>query len=99
MTETTLLTADTLSALWVTLKLASVTTVVLMLLATPVAWWLSQTTSRWRPVVSALVTLPLVLPPSVLGFYLLVALGPHGPLGQFTQAMGWGSCPSRLPAC
>ena len=90
MTETTLLTADTLSALWVTLKLASVTTVVLMLLATPVAWWLSQTTSRWRSVVSALVTLPLVLPPSVLGFYLLVALGPHGPLGQFTQAMGWG---------
>jgi len=90
MTETTLLTADTLSALWVTLKLASVTTVVLMLLATPVAWWLSQTTSRWRPVVSALVTLPLVLPPSVLGFYLLIAMGPHGPLGQFTQAMGWG---------
>lgn len=90
MSEPTFLTAEMLSALWVTLKLATLTTVVLMLLATPVAWWLSQTPSRWRPVVSALVTLPLVLPPSVLGFYLLVALGPQGPLGQLTQALGWG---------
>ena len=90
MSEPSLLTADTINALWVTLRLATFTTVVLMLLATPVAWWLSQTASRWRPVVSALVTLPLVLPPSVLGFYLLVAMGPNGPLGQFTQAMGWG---------
>jgi molybdate transport system permease protein len=90
MSESPFLTAETVSALWVTLRLAALTTVLLLLLATPVAWWLSQTTSRWRPVVSALVTLPLVLPPSVLGFYLLVAMGPHGPLGQFTQAMGWG---------
>jgi molybdate transport system permease protein len=90
MSEPTFLTAEMLSALWVTLKLASLTTAVLMLLATPVAWWLSQTSSRWRPVVSALVTLPLVLPPSVLGFYLLVALGPQGPLGQLTQSLGWG---------
>jgi molybdate transport system permease protein len=90
MNEPSLLTAETLSALWVTLQLASLTTVVLMGVATPVAWWLSQTTSRWRAVVSALVTLPLVLPPSVLGFYLLVVLGPQGPLGQLTQALGWG---------
>ena len=90
MSESPFLTAETVSALWVTLRLAALTTVLLLLLATPVAWWLSQTTSRWRPVVSALVTLPLVLPPSVLGFYLLMAMGPHGPLGQFTQAMGWG---------
>jgi molybdate transport system permease protein len=70
--------------------LATATTVVLLLLATPLAWWLSQTASRWRAPVSALVTLPLVLPPSVLGFYLLVAMGPQGPLGQLTQALGWG---------
>jgi molybdate transport system permease protein len=90
MTASALLPAETLSALWVTLQLASLTTVVLMLLATPLAWWLSQTTSSWRAVVSACVTLPLVLPPSVLGFYLLVAMGPEGPLGQATQALGWG---------
>jgi molybdate transport system permease protein len=79
-----------LSAVSLTLQLATVTTVLLLLLATPLAWWLSQTRSRWRAPVSALVTLPLVLPPSVLGFYLLVAMGPLGPLGQLTQAMGWG---------
>lgn len=62
----------------------------LLLLATPLAWWLAQTGSRWRAPISALVTLPLVLPPSVLGFYLLVAMGPQGPLGQLTQALGWG---------
>jgi len=77
-------------AIRLTLVLASATTVVLLLLATPLAWWLSQTASRWRSPISALVTLPLVLPPSVLGFYLLVAMGPQGPLGQLTQAMGWG---------
>jgi len=77
-------------AIRLTLVLASATTVVLLLLATPLAWWLSQTASRWRSPISAVVTLPLVLPPSVLGFYLLVAMGPQGPLGQLTQAMGWG---------
>jgi molybdate transport system permease protein len=90
MTASALFHTETFSALWVTLQLASLTTVVLMLLATPLAWWLSQTASRWRAVVSACVTLPLVLPPSVLGFYLLVAMGPEGPLGQVTQALGWG---------
>lgn len=77
-------------AIVLTLELATLTTLVLLLLATPLAWWLSQTRSRWRAVVSAVATLPLVLPPSVLGFYLLVAMGPHGPLGQLTLALGWG---------
>ena len=81
---------EALDAIRLTLVLATATTVVLLLLATPLAWWLSQTSSRWRSPISALVTLPLVLPPSVLGFYLLVAMGPHGPLGQLTQALGWG---------
>ena len=81
---------EALQAVWLTLRLATLTTVLLLVLATPLAWWLARTPSRWRAPVSALVTLPLVLPPSVLGFYLLVALGPHGPLGQFTQALGWG---------
>ncbi|WP_293661767.1 molybdate ABC transporter permease subunit [Rhodoferax sp. OV413] len=78
------------AAIRLTLELATSATLVLLLLATPLAWWLSQTQSRWRAPIGALVTLPLVLPPSVLGFYLLVAMGPHGPLGQLTQALGWG---------
>lgn len=81
---------ESLQAIRLTLELAALTTMLLLVVATPLAWWLSQTTSRWRAPLGALVTLPLVLPPSVLGFYLLVAMGPHGPLGQFTQAMGWG---------
>ena len=79
-----------LQAIWLTLKLATLTTLLLLLIATPLAWWLVRTGSRWRAPLSALLTLPLVLPPSVLGFYLLLALGPHGPLGQLTQALGWG---------
>lgn len=84
------LSAEAWQAIWLTVELAALTTVLLLLIATPLAWWLASTASRWRAPVSALVTLPLVLPPSVLGFYLLVALGPHGPLGQLTQALGWG---------
>lgn len=84
------LSSEALGAIRLTLELASLTTVILLVLATPLAWWLSQTQSRWRAPVTALVTLPLVLPPSVLGFYMLVALGPQGPLGQLTQALGWG---------
>lgn len=79
------------SAIWLTLKLASLTTVLLLVLATPLAWWLSQTRSRWRAPLSALVTLPLVLPPTVLGFYLLVLMGPEGALGSLTTALGWGT--------
>lgn len=78
------------AAIALTLELAASATVILLLVATPLAWWLSQTASRWRAPVSALVTLPLVLPPTVLGFYLLVVMGPQGPLGQITQALGWG---------
>jgi molybdate transport system permease protein len=83
-------TQEAADAIGLTLLLAVSTTVLLLLLATPLAWWLSQTSSRWRAPIGALATLPLVLPPSVLGFYLLVAMGPPGPLGQLTQALGWG---------
>lgn len=81
---------DAWPAIRLSLELATLTTLCLLLLATPLAWWLARTPSRWRAPVSAVVTLPLVLPPTVLGFYLLVALGPQGPVGQFTQAIGWG---------
>lgn len=77
-------------AIGLTLQLAATTTVVLLLVATPLAWWLSQTNSRWRTPIAALVTLPLVLPPTVLGFYLLVLLGPQGWVGMFTQWLGVG---------
>src|ERR1700752_4172170 len=68
---------EDLQAIWLTLKLAGATTVLLLVLAAPVAWWLAQTRSRWRGPVAAMVALPLVLPPTVLGFYLLVTLGPQ----------------------
>jgi molybdate transport system permease protein len=82
---------DDVKAMVLTLQLASLTTVVLLVLATPLAWWLSQTQSAWRGAVSAVVALPLVLPPTVLGFYLLVALGPQGVIGQATQWAGLGT--------
>ncbi len=78
------------SAIWLTLQLAIVTTAALLLLATPLAWWLARTTSRWRGVIIALVTLPLVLPPTVLGFYILISLGPDGWIGNVTAALGLG---------
>ena len=94
MTDT-LLSTDFVASAWpalaLTLRLAAVTTALLLVLGTPLAWWLARSHSRWREPVGALVTLPLVLPPSVLGFYMLVALGPHGPLGQLTQWLGWGT--------
>jgi molybdate transport system permease protein len=79
-----------MSALLLTLRLAAVTTVVLLLLGTPLAWWLARTRSRWRATVEAVVALPLVLPPTVLGFYLLLALAPRGPLGAAWSALGGG---------
>jgi molybdate transport system permease protein len=85
--------ADDIAAIWLTLKLASLTTVVLLLLATPLAWWLARTQSWWRAPIGAVVALPLVLPPTVLGFYLLITLGPQGPGGQLTQALGLGTLP------
>ena len=85
--------AQDLDAVALTLRLATLTTMVLLLLATPVAWWLARTQSRWRAPIGALVALPLVLPPTVLGFYLLITLGPLGPGGQLTQALGLGTLP------
>jgi molybdate transport system permease protein len=78
-------------AIGLTLQLAGLTTLVLLVVATPLAWWLARTRSVWQGVVASVVALPLVLPPTVLGFYLLVILGPHGPLGQLTQWLGWGT--------
>lgn len=82
-----------LEPLWLTLKLATITTAVLLVVGTPIAWWLSQTRSRLKQVVATLVALPLVLPPTVLGFYLLLLLGPAGPIGQLTMALGLGRLP------
>jgi molybdate transport system permease protein len=82
-----------LGAIWLTAKLAALSTLVLLVLATPLAWWLAQTRSRWRALVGAVVALPLVLPPTVLGFYLLVSLGPQGWIGQAMQALGLGLLP------
>ena len=81
------------SAIRLTLELATLTTALLLVIGTPIAWWLARTRCWWKAPVSALVTLPLVLPPTVLGFYLLVAMGPNGFLGHFTQALGLGNLP------
>jgi len=80
--------SSTWNAIALTLQLSAATTVVLWLLATPLAWWLARTHSRWRGPVAALATLPLVLPPTVLGFYLLLALSPTGPIGRLHQLLG-----------
>lgn len=89
--------AADLQAVWLTLKLASLTTMLLLLLATPLAWWLARTSSPWRTPIGAVVALPLVLPPTVLGFYLLVMLGPDGPGGQLTRWLGIGALPFTFP--
>ncbi|WP_414691804.1 molybdate ABC transporter permease subunit [Noviherbaspirillum sp.] len=85
------------SAILLTLKLAAVVTVLLLLIGTPLAWWLAHTRSRLRAPVAAVVALPLVLPPTVLGFYLLVAMGPQGPVGRLTEALGVGLLPFSFP--
>ncbi len=77
-----------ITALFITLKLALFTTVILLVVGTPLAWWMSRTRWRFKFLLEAVVALPLVLPPTVLGFYLLVALGPHGPLGGLMKSMG-----------
>jgi molybdate transport system permease protein len=82
-----------LAAIAVTAKLALTTTVTLLVVGTPLAWWLARARSRWRGWVAAATSLPLVLPPTVLGFYLLVLLGPQGPVGRLTEAAGWGTLP------
>jgi molybdate transport system permease protein len=84
---------DDLQALGLTLRLAAIVTALLLLLGTPLAWWLARTRSAWKGPVAALVALPLVLPPTVLGFYLLLAMGPAGPVGQFMRGLGLGPLP------
>jgi molybdate transport system permease protein len=82
------LTSADLTALRITLELAAITTAILLVLGTPLAWWLAHTRRRWKVAVEAVVALPLVLPPTVLGFYFLVGLGPHGPIGGTLEALG-----------
>ncbi|MGA1211804.1 MAG: molybdate ABC transporter permease subunit [Burkholderiaceae bacterium] len=84
------ITPEAWQAIALTLQLASLTTIILLIIATPLAWWLSQTQSKWRSPIGALVTIPLVLPPTVLGFYILVLLGPEGWIGMLTQQLGIG---------
>lgn len=79
---------EDITALFITLKLAAITTVILLLVGTPIAWWLARTQWRFKFLIEAVVALPLVLPPTVLGFYLLIALGPNGPLGSLMAALG-----------
>jgi len=86
-----------LATLWLTLQLAGLVTVILLLVGTPIAWWLARTASRWKGPVGALVALPLVLPPTVLGFYLLILMGPEGPVGRLTQWLGIGLLPFTFP--
>jgi molybdate transport system permease protein len=88
-----MLSATDWSAIRLTLELASVTTLLLLVIGTPIAWWLARTRSAWKGAVGAVVALPIVLPPTVIGFYLLVAMGPNGPVGQLTQSLGLGVLP------
>ena len=81
------------TAIRLTAELAALTTVLLLIIGTPVAWWLSRTRSRLKPLWSAVVAMPIVLPPSVLGFYLLLLMGPFGPVGRFTESVGLGRLP------
>lgn len=77
-----------LQAIWLTVRLAGIVTAILLVVGTPIAWWLARTRSWWKGPVGAVVAMPLVLPPSVLGFYMLLTMGPHGPVGQLTQWLG-----------
>lgn len=88
-----LLSEGDITAILLTLRLAATVTALLIVLGTPLAWWLARTRSRLKGPLAAVVALPLVLPPTVLGFYLLVAMGPNGPVGQFTQSVGLGTLP------
>lgn len=83
-----MLTAADVSAFLLTCKLAGITVLLLLVLGTPLAWWLSQTKSRWRGPIEACIALPLVLPPTVLGFYLLLSFSPNGPIGATLAAIG-----------
>ncbi len=88
-----MLNAADLAALWLTFKIASLSTALMLLLGTPLAWWLARTQSRLKGICNALVAMPLVLPPTVLGFYLLILMGPNGVVGQLTEKLGLGTLP------
>jgi molybdate transport system permease protein len=87
------LTDSDLQAIWLTVRLAGIVTLILLLVGTPIAWWLARSKAWWKGPLSAVVAMPLVLPPSVLGFYLLLTMGPNGPVGQLTTALGIGLLP------
>jgi len=82
-----------LAALWLTFKIASLSTILMLIVGTPLAWWLARTQSKWKGICNALVAMPLVLPPTVLGFYLLILMGPNGVFGQLTEQLGLGNLP------
>ena len=82
-----------LAAIWLTLRLATTVTLLLLLIGTPIAWWLARSRAWYRGMIAALVAMPLILPPTVLGFYLLLLMGPNGPVGALTQALGLGLLP------
>lgn len=92
-----MLTAADIATLWLTLRIACIATILMLLLGTPIAWWLAHTQSRWKGICNTLVALPMVLPPSVLGFYLLVLMGPKGIIGQLTTELGLGTLPFTFP--
>jgi molybdate transport system permease protein len=87
------LTDSDLQAVWLTVRLAGTVTLILLLLGTPIAWWLARSKTWWKGPIGAVVALPLVLPPSVIGFYLLLTMGPNGVVGQLTQALGVSALP------
>lgn len=84
---------EDIGAIWLTLRLATTVTLLLLVIGTPIGWWLARTQSWWKGPVAAIVALPLVLPPTVIGFYLLLAMGPNGPIGAITLALGLGTLP------
>ena len=84
-------------AIWLTVQLSAIVTLILLITGTPIAWWLSRTSSAWKAPIAAVVALPLVLPPTVLGFYLLIAMGPEGPVGRITHSLGLGQLPFTFP--
>ena len=82
-----------LQSIWLTVRLSAIVTLILLVVGTPIAWWLARAKAWWRVPIGAVVALPLVLPPSVLGFYLLLAMGPDGPIGGLTRALGIDALP------